>query len=42
MEHTDSDNGLSDEQPVKRPVGQPRTAMWRYEREDGKYNKNPV
>ena len=41
---TDSEKSLSssDEKPLKRTVGKPRTAMWRWEREDGKYNKNPV
>ena len=38
----DSDNSSSNEQPVKRPRGQPRTALWRYERLDGKYNNNPI
>ena len=39
---TDSEKSLSssDEKPLKRPVGKPRTAMWRLEGE--KYNKNPV
>ena len=42
MQHTESENSSSEEQPQKRPVGKPRTAMWRYEREDGKYNNNPI
>ena len=42
MRNTDSENSSSDLPPSKKPVGKPRTAMWRYEREDGKYNKNPV
>jgi hypothetical protein len=42
MQNTDSENSSSDSPPPKRPVGKPRTAMWRYEREDGKYNKNPL
>ena len=50
MINTDSKNGSRDEQPQKRPpcggdkrpVGKPRTAIWRYQREDGKYNNNPI
>jgi hypothetical protein len=38
----EGDNSSSNEQPVKRPRGQPRTALWRYERLDGKYNNNPI
>ena len=37
MENTDSE-----EQAQKKPVGKPRTALWRYEREDGKYNDKPI
>ena len=40
--NTDSEHNSSEEQPQKRPVGKPRTAIWRSQRDDGKYNKNPI
>ena len=38
----EGENSLSNEQQVKRPRGKPRTALWRYDRPDGKYNNNPI
>ena len=38
----EGENSLSNEQQVKRPRGKPRTALWRYDRPDGKYNDNPI
>ena len=38
----EGENSLSNEQQVKRPRGKPRTALWRYDRPDGKYNDNAI
>ena len=42
MVSNDSENNSSSSDEQKNPVGRPRTSQWRYEREDGKYNNNPI
>ena len=41
MQSFDSEQISSDERPLKRKVGKPRTAIWRYG-EDNKYNNKPL